>query len=153
MNKIIHYDAFETVQKNLQNKITVLVGGCFDVFHYGHLVFLKKAKQLGDFLIIVLESDEFIKNRKKRQPIHTQQERAEILSALELVDLVVLLPYFSHDKQYEQLVQRIKPAIIAVTEGDMIVDKKKQQANMVSARLVIVCKLISGFSSSKIIHS
>ena len=50
----------------------VLVGGCFDLLHYGHIEFLKNAKKQGEYLIVALEPDEAIVNYKKRQPIHNQ---------------------------------------------------------------------------------
>lgn len=152
MNKIVFYDAFENVRATIQNKTIVLVGGCFDIFHYGHLIFLQKAKKQGDVLVVALESDEFIINKKKRNPIHSQKQRAKILSAFEMVDLVILLPYFSKDEEYDQFVEKIKPQIIAITEGDSKSEQKKQQAKRVNAQFVVVNKLISEFSSSQIIN-
>ena len=70
-------------------KKRVLVGGCFDILHFGHATFLQKAREAGDVLIILLESDEFIVQIKKKKPVHIQQQRAEILSALGYVDYVV----------------------------------------------------------------
>ena len=54
----------------------VLVGGCFDILHFGHLMFLKNAKEEGKVLVVLLESDEFIKKFKHREPVHKQNERA-----------------------------------------------------------------------------
>ena len=63
----------------------VLVGGCFDILHLGHVVFLEKAKKEGDVLVVLLESDEKVRFLKgKGRPVHTQSERAEILSALKV---------------------------------------------------------------------
>ena len=79
-------------------KITVLAGGCFDVLHPGHIVFLEKAKKAGDYLVVLLESDKKIRKLKgKGRPVHSQKERAEILSALKSVDSVVCLPYMEND--------------------------------------------------------
>jgi cytidyltransferase-like protein len=152
MNKIIYYDAFENVRAVIQNKTIVLVGGCFDIFHYGHLIFLQEARKHGDMLIVALESDEFIINKKKRNPIHSQKQRAEILSVFEIIDLVILLPYFSKDEEYDNLVEKIKPQFIAVTEGDSKSEQKKQQAKRVNAQFVEVNKLIPEFSSSQILN-
>ena len=129
----------------------VLAGGCFDILHFGHITFLEKAKQEGDILIIALESDEFIRNRKKREPIHKQSERAYILSALKMVDYVILLPYFDNDSQYNDLVQKVKPAVVAITEGDQSADKKKEQVEKYGGVLKIVLPLITTVSTTQIL--
>ena len=132
------------------NKI-VLVGGCFDLLHYGHLTFLKKAKKEGDFLIVALESDEFIKDHKDRVSIHSQDQRAEILASLVFVDLVIKLPIFRSDIEYSSFVKKIKPSIIAITKGDKQLDNKKKQAQEVGAKVVTVSDLIRDFSTKEII--
>ena len=148
--KIIPFNKISSVVHLFKNKKTVLVGGCFDIFHYGHFRFLSQGKKEGDFLIVALESDEFVQIRKKHLPVHNQQQRAEILSALIFVDLVVLLPYFSTDRDYFYLVKKIRPKIIAVTEGDSQIENKKKQALMVGGQLKIVTSLVNNFSSTKI---
>ncbi len=134
-----------------QYKKIVLVGGCFDIFHYGHLIFLKKAKTVGDFLIILLESDDFIRSSKKREPIHNQNQRAEILSSISYVDLIVKIPYLKSDKQYLNVVKIIQPAIIAVSENDVNFEKKERQAKIINGKIKTVSKLLTRFSSQKII--
>src|SRR5579864_7608887 len=90
------------------NKKIVLVGGCFDIIHFGHIQFLEKAKQTGDYLIVALEPDERIIDYKQRKPTHTQQERAYNLLALRAVDYVILLPTLQGFDDYLKLVQSIK---------------------------------------------
>ena len=149
-SKIISLSFISSIIKKLKDKKIVLVGGCFDIFHYGHFYFLKKAKACGDFLIIALESDEFIRNNKKREPIHNQKQRAEILSGFYFVDLIILLPYFSKEDDYFDLVKKIKPNIIAVTKGDPKIENKKKQAKMIFAKVKEVTPLIKNFSSTRI---
>jgi len=151
--KIILFTKISSISNIFKNKKTVLVGGCFDIFHYGHLKFLKQAKKQGDFLVIALESDEFIKRKKNRTPIHNQKQRAEILSALSFVDLVILLPYFFSDKDYFNLVYQIKPKVIAITKGDPQEQNKEKQAKIIGAKIVVVTSLIKSFSSTKIYKS
>ncbi|KKQ02088.1 MAG: Glycerol-3-phosphate cytidyltransferase TagD [Candidatus Roizmanbacteria bacterium GW2011_GWA2_36_23] len=129
---------------------TVLVGGCFDIIHLGHMQFLKNAKKEGDILIIALESDEFMKNRKYRIPIHNQIQRAEILSEFSIVDLIILLPYFSTDDQYYQLVKKINPDVIAITENDPYIGNKQKQAKLTGAKVKVVLSQLPGFSTKKI---
>jgi len=147
--KIIQFNVFDRKLISPAKK-TVLVGGCFDIFHYGHLVFLHKAKTSGDYLIVALESNALIE-KKKRKPFHSQQERAEILAALTIVDLVLLLPDFKNDSDYLELVKKIKPKIIAVSEKDINYSKKVQQAKSIHAEIKIVTPLLKKFSSSQLI--
>jgi len=120
----------------------VLVGGCFDFIHYGHISFLKQAKAQGDYLIVALESDENVRRMKgASRPIHSQQQRKEMLEALKVVDEVLLLPPMTTDQEYFDLVRNIQPHVIAVTEGDPIIEKKKQQAREVGATCIITPKI------------
>src|SRR5438552_12737795 len=87
-----------------ESKQIVLAGGCFDILHPGHIQFLQQAKTTGDVLFVLLESDKKITQLKGDQrPLHTQEERAAMLIALRFVDYVILLPYFSENIQYKQL--------------------------------------------------
>jgi rfaE bifunctional protein nucleotidyltransferase chain/domain len=123
-------------------KKKVLVGGCFDILHYGHIHFLKKAKSKGDYLIIALESDENTKKLKgPNRPIHNQKQRHEILLSLNFVDKVISLPPMENDVDYRRLVSRIRPDIIAITQGDKIRSKKLEYASAVGARLVEIKKI------------
>jgi len=149
MNKIVSFDSFISSRPSSDKKI-VLVGGCFDIFHYGHLIFLSKAKEKGDLLVILLESDKAIQTKKKQLPIHTQQERAEILAALNFVDYVITIDFLESDEKYFKTVQNIKPAIIAITEGDELTNKKQLQADSIGAKLEVVTPLIKKFSSTNI---
>jgi len=151
MKKVIwRYNQIQDLKKTIGNKRIVLVGGCFDILHYGHLVFLQKAKAEGDILIVALESDQFINEIKKRQSIHDQLQRAEILNALEIVDAVITLPYFTTSEQYMELVINLKPQVIAVTSGDTQLENKKKQAEAVGATVKVVSPLLSEFSTTSI---
>lgn len=120
----------------------VLVGGCFDLLHYGHIQFLKTARSLGDKLVVALESDENVRRMKgDTRPVHTQKQRKAMLESLTFVDEVVALPVMTMDKEYAQLVQKINPAVIAVTEGDKIIEKKREHANVIGATVVIIPKI------------
>ena len=120
----------------------VLVGGCFDLLHYGHIAFLKQAKTHGDSLAVALESDENVRRMKGDvRPIHSQAQRKEMLEALKFVDEVISLPPMHTDKEYLELIQRIKPQVIAITQGDPVLEKKKQQAEVIGAQLIVIPKI------------
>lgn len=143
----------EISKENKENsKKTVLVGGCFELFHFGHLTFLMEAKKHGDKLIIALEPDEFIEKSKNRKPLHTQHQRAQILAHLEIVDKVILLPHLKTYEDYFDLVKTVAPSIIAVTEGDAKLEEKTKQAKDIGAELKIVCSLVLTPSTTKIIQ-
>lgn len=120
----------------------VLVGGCFDFIHFGHISFLKQAKALGDYLVVALESDENVRISKgDARPIHSQTQRKQMLESLSYVNEVITLPPMKTDEEYFNLVEQIKPVVIAVTEGDPILEKKQEQARKVGAELVVILKI------------
>lgn len=128
----------------------VLVGGVFDLLHFGHIHFLKNAKSHGDYLIVALESDANVKRLKgPERPIHDAEKRSEMLKSLKSVDEVIVLDDKMTDKDYRALVEKVRPDVIAVTEGDPIIEKKKIQAKMIGAKLVVIPK-IEGVSTTKI---
>lgn len=154
MRKTAQIIAFEKVDEYIEdfkNKKTVLVGGCFDLIHFGHLQFLKKAKESGDYLIVALESDEFIKKNKRKEPIHNQDERAEILANMSMVDLVIKLPLFTLSEEYFNMVKAIRPKVIAVTDGDSQIENKRKQAKTIGAEVRIVTPLLEKYSTRKIV--
>lgn len=84
----------------------VLANGCFDLFHVGHIRYLSGAKNLGDFLIVGINSDEQVKKLKgEKRPFMPENERAEIVSALRCVDFVTIFD----EPTVEQLIRSIRP--------------------------------------------
>ena len=66
----------------------VITYGTFDLFHYGHLALLKRAKSLGDYLIVALSTDEFNKIKNKKS-FFTYEQRKEMLEAIKYIDLII----------------------------------------------------------------
>lgn len=136
-----------------ENKKIVLVGGCFDVLHLGHVIFLEKAKKLGDRLVVLLESDENIKKDKgNNRPINNQEIRAKMLASLKMVDQVIKLPEMKTDDEYLALIKKIKPKVIAVTSDDKRISQKKEQARLVGAKVIEVTPLVPYQSTSRVIE-
>ena len=130
----------------------VLTGGCFDLIHYGHIVFLKEAKKQGDYLIVALESDDNVRRYKgKNRPIHKQRERAEMLRSLRMVDEVIELPPMNTDQKYFDFVKKIKPDVIAITKGDPQTENKKRQAELIGAEVKVVVPRLEPHSTSRLI--
>lgn len=139
-------------QIKTQGKKIVLVGGCFDILHIGHIAFLEKAKEQGDVLIIFLESDENIKKTKgPARPVNTQDDRAKILASLSIVDYVIKLSEITDNTNYDNLVIQLKPAIIATTAGDANRSHKERQAEKIGAKVVDVIESIQNKSTTKVI--
>ena len=125
----------------------VLVGGVFDILHYGHIHFLRNARKLGDHLTVILESDKRVKKLKgDSRPFHNQNQRREILESLSFVDEVIILKDEMTDNDYEDIVRKINPKIIAITQGN----KTKTHSETVGATVIEIEK-IEGLSTSKIL--
>ena len=130
----------------------VLVGGCFDILHFGHTQYLKESKKLGDILVVIVESDQKVKLLKgKNRPIFKQKERMEVLSAISYINYIIPLPKFMKNDDYFKLLKKINPDIIAVNEKDPYLAKKERQAQKVKAKLEIV-PFIKTFSSSELVN-
>ncbi len=95
-------------------KTIVFTNGCFDILHRGHVEYLRKAKEMGDVLIIGLNTDASTRRLKgKSRPVNNENDRAEVLSALEVTDAVVL---FGEDTP-ARLIRSVRPDIL-VKGGD-----------------------------------
>lgn len=69
--------------------IRVITYGTFDLLHYGHINLLRRAKELGDYLIVALSTDEFNKDKKNKKCYFTYDERKMLLESIRYVDLVI----------------------------------------------------------------
>ncbi len=94
----------------LQNKKIVFTNGCFDLLHLGHIDYLGKAKDLGDILVVGVNTDNSVKrlNKGSNRPITNQLSRTTLMAALLFVDAVVL---FDEDTPY-QLIKTIQPDVL-----------------------------------------
>lgn len=155
MSKIIPYDKLDENIRHLKSAMPiVLAGGCFDILHDGHTAFLHAAKNLGNTLIILLESDESVKKRKgKNRPVYTHEIRAHNLSLDPAIDFIIMLPHLKTDKEYYELTKRIEPDIIAITKNDPSRDHKVKQAESVGGRVVEVIERLPDLSTTKIIET
>lgn len=135
----------------MRNRSTVvLTGGCFDILHIGHVKFLQTAKQLGNKLIILLENDNRVRRLKGiNRPVFKQLERAQVLVSLRYVDYVIMLPDMKTDEEYQKLVFKLKPQVIAVTTHDPLLEIKEHQAKTAGGRVEII-PYMNTLSSSKL---
>ena len=90
----------------------IFVNGTFDILHRGHLELLNYAKGLGDFLLVGIDSEDRVKEKKgSARPIHNQEERKFFLENLKAVDAVDI---FSNDEELKNMIRSFKPDIMVV---------------------------------------
>jgi D-beta-D-heptose 7-phosphate kinase/D-beta-D-heptose 1-phosphate adenosyltransferase len=96
-------------QARRKGRKIVFTNGCFDILHYGHIDYLRKAKRFGDLLIVGMNTDRSVRGLKgKGRPVNSQHDRAEVLSELSCVGAVTL---FS-DPTPLRLIQRVRPDVL-----------------------------------------
>jgi len=128
-----------------KNKKIIFTNGCFDILHLGHIKYLEAAKNLGDVLILGLNSDDSIKRLKgKNRPINEQDERAYILASLEVIDYVVI---FDEDTPID-LINIVQPDIL-VKGGDY---KGKDVVGQNIAKELKIINFFEGKSTTKTIE-
>lgn len=99
----------EIVLWNKENKKIVFTNGCFDLIHQGHIDYLAKARDLGDILVIGLNTDSSVSRIKgSHRPIQDEKSRAIILAAMQFVDAII---YFDTPTPYD-LINAIQPDVL-----------------------------------------
>lgn len=151
--KILNLNRAIRISKILKrkNKNIVLVGGVFDILHLGHIRFLEHAKREGDFLFVLLESDESVRKSKgQKRPINSQKDRAQVLAALQAVDFVIILKGLLKNKDYDKIVKLINPTVLATTAKDPNIVHKVRQAKLTGAKVKVVLRRLKNKSTSKL---
>ena len=135
--KIYHRGELASIlqQAKTDGNVVVTTNGCFDVLHLGHLRYLQAARQLGDVLVVAVNSDSSVRHLKgENRPLVPEDERAEMLAGLGCVDYVVIFPELTPidllselkpnihvkggDYKLEQLVER---EVVEANGGEVIV--------------------------------
>jgi len=123
----------------------VFTNGCFDILHRGHVTYLEKARELGDVLILGLNTDNSVKRLKgEGRPINSELDRAFVLSRLASVDHVVL---FDQETPYG-LIELVRPDVL-VKGGDY---KVEQVVGREFARKTVILDFVDGYSTTTIIN-
>ena len=123
--------------------------GCFDLLHPGHVRLMTEARAACDRLVVGLNSDASVKRLKgKERPVQDQQARAEVLAALEAVDLVVI---FEQDTPVD-LIRRVKPTVL-VKGADYRIDEVvgRDIVEALGGKVVLV-DLVPGYSTTAIVQ-
>lgn len=133
----------------LEKKKIIMTNGCFDVVHAGHIHLLEEAKKLGDYLIVAINSDKYVKSLKgKNRPIHRLKARIKVLEALSCVDFVVVFDDFTPLK----IIRLISPDILV--KGSDYKIKNIVGADLVKSNKgqVKIIKFKKGFSTTKLLE-
>lgn len=137
-------------QSRAQKKRIVFTNGCFDLMHVGHTRYLQAAKDLGDLLVVGVNSDESVRslNKAPDRPIVQESQRAEVVAALGSVDYVVLF----NEPDPQSLIASLQPDIL-VKGGDWAVEQIVGR-EIVEARggIVQTIPLVPGVSTTSIIQ-
>ncbi len=149
-NKIVSLSEIAAIRSAFGNtRRVVFTNGCFDILHRGHVSYLAQARDLGDMLVLGLNSDASVRRLKgPSRPINDEQSRALVLASLECIDYVVL---FSDDTPY-RLIEAVQPDIL-VKGGDYVIENIVGY-DIVKARGGVVQTLpfVDGFSTTDIVN-
>ncbi|MFZ4520711.1 MAG: D-glycero-beta-D-manno-heptose 1-phosphate adenylyltransferase [Bacteroidales bacterium] len=132
-----------------KDKSIVFSNGCFDVLHLGHVEYLAKARDLGDILIVGLNSDDSVHRIKgAHRPVNNEEARAITLAAMTFVDGVVM---FDEDTPYE-LIKLVQPDILV--KGKDYEGKEIVGSDIVKTRggQVVTIELTKGYSTTHTIE-
>jgi rfaE bifunctional protein nucleotidyltransferase chain/domain len=143
--------AIETVANlKRRERRVVFTNGCFDLLHPGHTRYLASARKLGDCLLVAVNDDESVRKLKgPERPIFPEQERAEIVAALTVVDYVVVFAGLTP----RDLIARLLPHVLvkgADWDPDQIVGRAEVEA---SGGHVVSVPVAKGYSTSSIIEA
>jgi D-glycero-beta-D-manno-heptose 1-phosphate adenylyltransferase len=131
-------------------KRIVATNGCFDLLHVGHVRYLQSARALGDLLVIGLNGDRSVRELKGAgRPITTESDRAEILAALECVDVVTIFP----EARATKFLATVRPAIY-VKGGDYTAETLNQEERVFLKQIGAAIRLIpfqEGYSTSELL--
>ena len=151
MNKILDrkilQEKLDTLRK--EGKKIAFTNGCFDILHVGHVRYLREAKKTADVLVLALNSDSSVQSIKgAKRPLICEEERAEILAALEFIDFVTIFPELTP----LELINYLKPDII-VKGGDWPEDKVvgRDEVKKWGGRVVLIPE-VEGKSTTNIVE-
>ena len=151
MNKILERNALKDKLEELRKKgkKIAFTNGCFDILHVGHVRYLREAKKTADILVLALNSDSSVRSLKgEERPLVSQEERAEILAALEFIDFVTIFQELTP----LELINYLKPDIL-LKGGDWPEEKVvgREEIKQWGGRVAIIPE-IEGKSTTNIVE-
>ena len=150
--KIINMNDFLPIREELESKGKKLVfsNGCFDILHLGHVDYLERARNLGDHLILGLNTDQSIRSIKgPERPVQDEKSRAMVMASLSFVDHVILFD----EETPIKLISAILPDILVKGDDYMIENIVGSDVVIANGGKVETIPLVKGYSTSDIISS
>ncbi|MGB5218103.1 MAG: D-glycero-beta-D-manno-heptose 1-phosphate adenylyltransferase [Smithella sp.] len=151
MNKILDREALrkKLIELRNQGKKIAFTNGCFDILHVGHVRYLREARKTGDVLVLALNSDSSIRAIKgEKRPLVSEQERAEVLAALEFIDFVTIFPELTP----LELINFLKPDVL-IKGGDWPEEKVvgREEVKQWGGRVAIIPE-VEGKSTTNVVE-
>ncbi|GAC1661156.1 MAG: D-glycero-beta-D-manno-heptose 1-phosphate adenylyltransferase [Candidatus Acidiferrum sp.] len=131
------------------NRKVVFTNGCFDLLHPGHLASLRQAREMGDVLVVAINSDRSVRQLKgEGRPVFPERERAEILAALEYVDAVIV---FDAPTPLEVIARLLPNVLVKGSDWaeDQIVGREEVEA---AGGCVVSIPTVSGYSTTALLQ-
>lgn len=151
--KIVDMDELAEHARQLRGagKKLVATNGCFDLLHVGHVHYLRAAHALGDALVVGLNGDQSVRELKGTgRPVNNENDRAEVLAALECVDFVTIFP----EKRATRFIEAARPAIY-VKGGDYSSDTLNAEESAVLQKIGAEIRILpfeKGYSTSALLE-
>lgn len=151
MNKILARNVLKNKLEELRKKgkKIAFTNGCFDILHAGHIRYLREAKKTADVLVLALNSDSSVRAIKgEKRPLMSEEERAEILAALECIDFVTIFQELTP----LELINYLKPDIL-IKGGDWPEEKVigREEIKKWGGRVAIIPE-VEGKSTTNIVE-
>lgn len=139
----------EELRKN--NRKLVVTNGCFDILHKGHVEYLSRAAEMGDALLVLVNSDSSVRLLKgPSRPLNSEEDRAFVLAGLESVDRTVIFG----DERCTQMIKALRPDIY-VKGGDYTletINQEEKQALVEAGAQIRFISFVPGFSTTGTIN-
>jgi len=116
---IIKFSQLTSLQKKLRKKKIVFAGGTFDIFHEGHIAALRNLRNYGDIVVIAVNSDQRVKERKgRKRPILSAGERVRLVDAIRFVDYSLVAPGFSLHLGFPtiRIIEKLRPNVFVTVD-------------------------------------
>ena len=161
---LVNYGQLSDIRNKHKDESIVLVKGTFDLFHIGHLNLLRRAKSLGDVLVVIVKSDEAVKLKGTERPFVDEYNRALIVDSIKYTDYCVIaneknsIDYHSdlgkNDRlqyeRYSKIIKKIKPNIVIKQQDNCIPQCLLELYDKYSTK-VIELERTEGISTTEII--
>jgi len=147
LNRQILKEKLDALRKD--GKKIAFTNGCFDILHVGHVRYLREAKKTADVLVLALNSDSSVRSIKgEKRPLVSEEERAEILAALEFIDFVTIFEELTP----QELIVYLKPDVL-IKGGDWPEDKVvgRDDVKKWGGRVVLIPE-VKGKSTTNIVE-